>query len=248
MHGCGGRKSQVLADMGDTPTEEEERGPRGTRFDGIWIPLFAVKEAPRVGTHEYSDWGGSSRRWQFEGQFLAAYCTAYSVPSWELEELDVSYLQSNSPSDFGCYCKSEFFHRPCFFDLVPLYNVLYCKAHRVEPSTHLDQPGAPHNLFRPHSEHILAANAIQEASLYYSHWDRTVIHVGARPGANVINMCKNGCYQPAFVMDRKSTVKRLAKRVVPYTSCCMGVNALVSYGIDIRGGQVAFGIRTVSKL
>ena len=46
VHGRGGRESQVLADMGDTQAEEEERRPGGTRLDGIWNPLFAVKDAP----------------------------------------------------------------------------------------------------------------------------------------------------------------------------------------------------------
>jgi hypothetical protein len=153
VHGCGGRESQVLADMGDTPAEEEERGPGGTRSDGIWNPFFAVKEIPRVGTPGCCDWGGPSLRWQF----LAAYCTVYSVPSWELKELDVSYFQSNPPtSDFGCYCKSEFFHRPRFFDSVPLYNVLYCK---FSPSCRTF-PTPRSTPFRSHSDYMLAVNVI----------------------------------------------------------------------------------------
>ena len=62
MHGSGGRESQVLADMGDTPAEEEERGPGGTRSDGIWNPFIAVKEIPRVGIPGCCDWGGPSLR------------------------------------------------------------------------------------------------------------------------------------------------------------------------------------------
>jgi hypothetical protein len=46
MHGCGGRESQVLADLGGSAAEEEKGRTGGTWFDRIWNPLFAVKDVP----------------------------------------------------------------------------------------------------------------------------------------------------------------------------------------------------------
>jgi hypothetical protein len=42
VHGCGGRESQVLADMGGTSGEEKEGESGSTKSDRIWNPLFAV--------------------------------------------------------------------------------------------------------------------------------------------------------------------------------------------------------------
>ena len=79
VHGRGGRESQVLADMGDTQAEEEERRPGGTRFDGIWNPLFAVNDAPppRVGTPDSAVTRGYYTAPEVLGSIL--YCVQYAV-------------------------------------------------------------------------------------------------------------------------------------------------------------------------
>src|SRR6266478_687011 len=110
MYGCGGRESQVLADMGGSA---EEKGRTGrTWFDRIWDPLLAVKDAsPLVGQSTpilpvecvryisvLTTWGSTVL--QYHGDVFAQYSTVYLLccsPSWELGVFIITICNLSHP-------------------------------------------------------------------------------------------------------------------------------------------------------
>jgi hypothetical protein len=145
--------------MGDTQAEEEKRRPGGTRVDGIWNPLFAVKDAPPPSWHSRlcCDQGGTT----LHRKSLAAYCTVYSMPSWELKEVEVSIISNLIHLRFRSLSvvavRGKFFHRPCFLIQFPFttycivspsYRTFY-RIHTLQ-SARLSTPLLP-TTFRPYA-------------------------------------------------------------------------------------------------
>jgi hypothetical protein len=83
MHGCGGRESKVLADMGGSAAEEEKRRFGRTWFDRIWNPLFAMKRCRPL----YDIRVQYMLRFGFEVLFMmfAKSPPVITSPSWELD-------------------------------------------------------------------------------------------------------------------------------------------------------------------
>jgi hypothetical protein len=76
--------------MGDTPAEEEERRPGGTWFDGIWNPLFAVKDACPPSTVTQ---GVTTPQWQSFAHNVYSVDFRFSIAVMGTRRF--CYLQSN---------------------------------------------------------------------------------------------------------------------------------------------------------